>query len=162
MIPKIEVYMHDNSVGYPRWFEIDSTDYLENTFVIVDEFGNSHEFSGKGRLFRVKTEEEKHMKFYEMQEKQQIRREMYEIIANRSILDLSPEELQEVQKLAKRISSEYIFDSKPLPKMTLETLTVKRYQELREIGYRVMDIRRALNISETKLRKWRFEQGLSI
>lgn len=96
------------------------------------------------------------------QEKQQIRKEMYGIIANRSILDLSSEELQEVQKLAKRISSEYIFDSKPLPKMTLETLTVKRYQELREIGYRVMDIRRALNISETKLRKWRFEQGLSI
>lgn len=68
MIPKIEVYIHDNSVGYPRWFEIDSIDYLENTFVTVDEFGNPHEFSGKGRLFRVKTEEEKHMKFYEIKE----------------------------------------------------------------------------------------------
>ncbi|EGO6146318.1 hypothetical protein G9L53_002383 [Enterococcus faecalis] len=68
MIPKIEVWMHDMSVGYPVWFEVDSIDYLENSFVIVDEFGNPHEFSGKGRLFRVKTEEEKHMKFYEIKE----------------------------------------------------------------------------------------------
>ncbi|NSV01884.1 hypothetical protein HRH22_13400 [Enterococcus faecalis] len=96
------------------------------------------------------------------QEKQQIRQKMYEIIGNRLVTELSPEELKEVQKLAQLIGSNYIFDSKPLPKMTLENLTVKRYQELREIGYRVMDIRRALNISETKLRKWRFEQGLSI
>lgn len=59
MIPKIEVYMHDNSVGYAQWFEIDSIDYLENTFVILDDFGNPQEFSGEGRLFRVKTEEEK-------------------------------------------------------------------------------------------------------
>ncbi|EGT2099489.1 hypothetical protein IV488_11595 [Enterococcus faecalis] len=68
MIPKIEVWMHDMSVGYPVWFEVDSIDYLENSFDIVDEFGNPHEFSGKGRLFRVKTEEEKHMKFYEIKE----------------------------------------------------------------------------------------------
>lgn len=68
MIPKIEVWMHDMSVGYPVWFEVDSIDYLENSFVIVNEFGNPHEFSGKGRLFRVKTEEEKHMKFYEIKE----------------------------------------------------------------------------------------------
>ncbi|EEU88789.1 predicted protein [Enterococcus faecalis ARO1/DG] len=68
MIPKIEVWMHDMSVGYPVWFEVDSIDYLENSFVIVDEFGNPHEFSGEGRLFRVKTEEEKHMKFYEIKE----------------------------------------------------------------------------------------------
>ncbi|KAJ85319.1 hypothetical protein P790_0307 [Enterococcus faecalis NJ44] len=60
--------MHDMSVGYPVWVEVDSIDYLENSFVIVDEFGNSHEFSGEGRLFRVKTEEEKHMKFYEIKE----------------------------------------------------------------------------------------------
>ena len=60
--------MHDMSVGYPVWFEVDSIDYLENSFVIVDEFGNPHEFSGEGRLFRVKTEEEKHMKFYEIKE----------------------------------------------------------------------------------------------
>ncbi|EOE6386632.1 hypothetical protein ACKO7I_003180, partial [Enterococcus faecalis] len=46
----------------------DSIDYLENSFVIVDEFGNPHEFSGEGHLFRVKTEEEKHMKFYEIKE----------------------------------------------------------------------------------------------
>ncbi|HDT8010210.1 TPA: hypothetical protein RD678_001214 [Enterococcus faecalis] len=58
MIPKIEVWMHDMSVGYPAWFEVDSIDYLENSFVIVDEFGNPHEFSGEGHLFRVKTEEE--------------------------------------------------------------------------------------------------------
>ncbi|EOK11247.1 hypothetical protein [Enterococcus faecalis] len=64
MIPKIEVWLHN----FSAWFEIDSIDYLENTFVIVDEFGNPHEFSGKGRLFRVKIEEEKHMKFYEMKE----------------------------------------------------------------------------------------------
>ncbi|ETC92906.1 hypothetical protein T481_04025, partial [Enterococcus faecalis PF3] len=32
------------------------------------EFGNPHEFSGEGHLFRVKTEEEKHMKFYEIKE----------------------------------------------------------------------------------------------
>ncbi|EOJ67932.1 hypothetical protein WMU_02470 [Enterococcus faecalis EnGen0351] len=56
------------SVGYPVWFEVDSIDYLENSFVIVDEFGNPHEFSGEGHLFRVKTEEEKHMKFYEIKE----------------------------------------------------------------------------------------------
>ncbi|BDC76524.1 hypothetical protein [Enterococcus faecalis] len=68
MIPKIEVWMHDMSVGYPVWFEVDSIDYLENSFVIVDEFGNPHEFSGEGRLFRVKTEEEKHMKFYEIKD----------------------------------------------------------------------------------------------
>ncbi|EEU26110.1 conserved hypothetical protein [Enterococcus faecalis T8] len=60
--------MHDMSVGYPVWFEVDSIDYLENSFVIVDEFGNPHEFSGEGHLFRVKTEEEKHMKFYEIKE----------------------------------------------------------------------------------------------
>lgn len=64
MIPKIEVWLHNFSV----WIEIDSIDYLENTFVILDEFGNSYEFSGEGRLFRVKTEEEKHMKFYEIKE----------------------------------------------------------------------------------------------
>ncbi|EPC6335246.1 hypothetical protein ACR0YY_002396 [Enterococcus faecalis] len=68
MIPKIEVWMHDMSVGYPVWFEVDSIDYLENSFVIVDEFGNPHEFSGEGHLFRVKTEEEKHMKFYEIKD----------------------------------------------------------------------------------------------
>lgn len=68
MISKIEVWMHDMSVGYPVWFEVDSIDYLENSFVIVDEFGNPHEFSGEGHLFRVKTEEEKHMKFYEIKE----------------------------------------------------------------------------------------------
>ncbi|MGL9997733.1 hypothetical protein IGI87_000218 [Enterococcus sp. DIV1444a] len=56
------------SVGYPVWFEVDSIDYLENSFVIVDEFGNPLESSGEGRLFRVKTEEEKHMKFYEIKE----------------------------------------------------------------------------------------------
>ncbi|WP_430610707.1 hypothetical protein IGL01_000708 [Enterococcus sp. DIV0340] len=64
MIPKIEVWLHNFSV----WLEIDSIDYLENTFVILDEFGNQYEFSGEGRLFRVKTEEEKHMKFYEIKE----------------------------------------------------------------------------------------------
>ena len=58
MIPKIEVWLHDNSVGYPRWFEIDSIDYLENTFVTLDDFGNPHEYRGECRLFRVKTEEE--------------------------------------------------------------------------------------------------------
>ncbi|GAB5150041.1 hypothetical protein [Enterococcus faecalis] len=68
MIPKIEVWMHDNSVGYPRWFEIDSIDYLENTFVTLDDFGNPHEFRGEGRLFRVKIEEEKQMKFYEIKD----------------------------------------------------------------------------------------------
>ncbi|HAP4692745.1 TPA: hypothetical protein IUW96_001169 [Enterococcus faecalis] len=68
MIPKIEVWMHDNSVGYPRWFEIDSIDYLENTFVTLDYFGNPHEFRGEGRLFRVKIEEEKQMKFYEIKD----------------------------------------------------------------------------------------------
>ncbi|OFA14384.1 hypothetical protein ENFAE_04310 [Enterococcus faecalis] len=66
MIPKIEVYMHDNSVGYAQWFEIDSIDYLENTFVILDDFGNPQEFSGEGCLFRVKNEEEKQIKFYEI------------------------------------------------------------------------------------------------
>ncbi|EGO9445318.1 MULTISPECIES: hypothetical protein [Enterococcus] len=66
MIPKIEVYMHDNSVGYAQWFEIDSIDYLENRFVILDDFGNLQEFSGEGRLFRVKNEEEKQIKFYKI------------------------------------------------------------------------------------------------
>ncbi|ETC91172.1 hypothetical protein T481_14325, partial [Enterococcus faecalis PF3] len=28
--------------------------YLENSFVIVDEFGSPHEFSTEGRSFRVK------------------------------------------------------------------------------------------------------------
>ena len=56
MIPKIEVWMHDMSVGYPVWFEVDSIDYLENSFVIVDEFGSPHEFSAEGRSFRVKEE----------------------------------------------------------------------------------------------------------
>ncbi|MBO1135291.1 hypothetical protein [Enterococcus faecalis] len=64
MIPKIEVWLHNFSV----WLEIDSINYLDNTFVIVDELGNSHEFSGKGRLFRVRNQEEKHMKFYEIKE----------------------------------------------------------------------------------------------
>jgi len=96
------------------------------------------------------------------QEKKAIRKEMYQLIGNRSILDLDQEELQEVQKLGKLIGSNYIFDSKPLPKMTLENLTVKRYQELRSIGYRVLDIRCALNISDAKLRAWRTEKGLSI
>lgn len=52
MIPKIEVYMHDDSVVYPRWFEIDAIDYIENTFVIVDVFGNPNEYSAAGRLFK--------------------------------------------------------------------------------------------------------------
>lgn len=90
-----------------------------------------------------------------------IREEMYGIIANCSILDLSPEELQEVQKLAQLIGSNSIFDSKPLPEMTLKTLTAKRYQELRSIGYRMRDIRCVLNISDTKFRVLRTEQGLS-
>lgn len=96
------------------------------------------------------------------QEKKQIRQKMYAIIGNRLVTELSPEELKEVQKLAQLIGSNYIFDSKPLPKMTLETLTAKRYQELREIGYRMLDIRRALNISDAKFREWRTEHVLSI
>ncbi|EHM3062015.1 hypothetical protein KGA00_002716 [Enterococcus faecalis] len=66
MIPQIEVWLHDNSVGYAQWFEIDSIDYLENRFVILDDFGNLQEFSGEGRLFRVKNDEEKQIKFYEI------------------------------------------------------------------------------------------------
>ncbi|MDN3202048.1 hypothetical protein P0E66_13020 [Enterococcus faecalis] len=96
------------------------------------------------------------------QEKNQIREEMYGIIANRSILDLNSEELKEVQKLVQLIGSNYIFDSKPLPKMKLENFTVDKYKELRSVGYRMLDICRALNISETKFRKWRVEQGLLI
>ncbi|HAP3847995.1 hypothetical protein ACE40A_13235 [Enterococcus faecalis] len=96
------------------------------------------------------------------QEKKFIRQKMYAIIGNRLVTELSPEELKEVQKLAQLIGSNYIFDSKPLPKMTLETLTAKKYQELREIGYRMLDIRRALNISDAKFREWRTEHGLSI
>lgn len=52
MIPKIEVYMHDDSVGYPRWFEIDGIDYSENTFSIIDAFGNPQEYHANGRKFR--------------------------------------------------------------------------------------------------------------
>ncbi|EMF0203145.1 hypothetical protein NXK88_002393 [Enterococcus hirae] len=95
------------------------------------------------------------------QEKKYIRQKIYTIIGNRLVTELSSEEIQEVQKLGQLIGSNYIFDSKPLPEMTLETLTAKRYQELRSIGYRVRDIRCALNISDTKFRKWRTENGLS-
>lgn len=52
MIPKIEVYMHDDSIGFPRCFEIDAIDYIEDTFVIVDAFGNPNEYSATDRLFR--------------------------------------------------------------------------------------------------------------
>ncbi|ELB81135.1 TPA: hypothetical protein IX699_000284 [Enterococcus faecium] len=95
------------------------------------------------------------------QEKKFIRQKMYAIIGNRLVTELSLEELQEVQKLAQLIGSNYIFDSKPLPEMTLETLTAKRYKELRAIGYRMIDIRRALRISDTKFREWRTSNGLA-
>ncbi|AQT58098.1 TPA: hypothetical protein ONV50_001781 [Enterococcus faecium] len=95
------------------------------------------------------------------QEKKYIRQKMYAMIGNRAITELSSEELLQVQQLAQIIGSNSIFDSNPLPEMTLETLTAKRYKELRAIGYRMIDIRRALRISDTKFREWRTSNGLA-
>lgn len=95
------------------------------------------------------------------QEKKYIRQKMYAMIGNRAVTELSSEELLQVQQLARIIGSNLIYESKPLPEMALKNLTAKKYKELRSIGYRMIDIRQALKISDRKFREWRKAQGIA-
>lgn len=88
------------------------------------------------------------------QEKRERRRRMLEIIGDRSVEELSDQELKLVQEIARTIGADTIEQSKPLPKMELEEFTYEEYIRLRELGYKQNSILQVLGVSKNKFYKW--------
>ena len=88
------------------------------------------------------------------QEKRERRRRILAIIGDRSVEELSDQELKFVQEIAGTIGADTIDESKPLPNMDLEEFTYEEYERLVELGYAKKSIYRALGISQGKLYRW--------
>lgn len=80
---------------------------------------------------------------------------MLKIIGDRSINDLSEEELSKVQAIMKTIDSDALNRFPPLEKIDLETFTCEAYERLRGKGYSIQAIRKALEMNGFVLDKWR-------
>ncbi|NMP59083.1 hypothetical protein [Enterococcus mundtii] len=90
------------------------------------------------------------------QGKRERRRRMLEIIGDRSVEELSDQELKSVQEIAETIGSDTMDESKPLPKINFDCFTYEDYRNLREVGYSVKGIREALGgIGSTTWARWR-------
>ncbi|EGP4986512.1 hypothetical protein [Enterococcus faecium] len=89
------------------------------------------------------------------QEKQERRRQMLRIIGDRSVEELSDQELKSVQEIAETIGADTMDQSKPLPKLDLKSFTFEQYSQLREVGYSVNAIRKALGVGSSVWAKWR-------
>ena len=50
-MPKIEVLL---GITKKEWFEIDSIDFQEKTFVVLDEMDQPHTYSFIGKTIRIK------------------------------------------------------------------------------------------------------------
>nr|DAF84390.1 MAG TPA: hypothetical protein [Caudoviricetes sp.] len=50
-IPKLEVLL---GAVEKEWFDIDSIDYQEETFDVLDEMGNSHTYNFLDKTIRIK------------------------------------------------------------------------------------------------------------
>lgn len=50
-MPKIEVLL---GITEKEWFEIDSIDFQENTFDVLDEMGQPHTYNFIGKTIRIK------------------------------------------------------------------------------------------------------------
>ncbi|MEX1447271.1 hypothetical protein [Enterococcus sp. C76] len=91
------------------------------------------------------------------QEKQERRRQILRIIGDRSVEALSDQELKSVQEIAATIGADTMDQSKPLPKLNFESFTFEKYSHLREVGYSVNAIRKALGVGSSVWAKWRKE-----
>ncbi|OTN87531.1 hypothetical protein [Enterococcus faecium] len=91
------------------------------------------------------------------QEKRERRRRILEIIGNRSVEELSDQELKSVQAIAETIGADTMDQSKPLPKLDIESFTFEKYSHLREAGYSVNAIRKALGAGSSVWARWRKE-----
>ncbi|EME8274696.1 hypothetical protein KUC01_002363 [Enterococcus faecium] len=89
------------------------------------------------------------------QEKRERRRQILRIIGDRSVEALSDQELKSVQEIAETIGADTMDQSKPLPKLDLESFTFEHYSQLREVGYSVNAIRKALGVGSSVWAKWR-------
>lgn len=52
-MPKIEVLL---GITKKEWFEIDSIDFQEETFDVLDEMGQPHTYNFIGKTIRIKEE----------------------------------------------------------------------------------------------------------
>ena len=93
------------------------------------------------------------------QEKRSYRQQMLQLVGMRTIDKLPAEELQEVQRLGQLIGASKMDQSKPLPKLDLETFTWMLYLELLEQEYSVQAIQDALGVSKGCWRKWCIENN---
>lgn len=91
------------------------------------------------------------------QEKRERRRQILGIIGDRSVEALSDQELKTVQEIAATIGADTMDRSKPLPKLNFESFTFEKYSHLREVGYSVNAIRKALGVGSSVWAKWRKE-----
>lgn len=91
------------------------------------------------------------------QEKRERRKRILGIIGDRSVEELSDQELKLVQEIAETIGADTIDQSKPLPKLDLESFTFEQYSHLREVGYSVKAIRKALGAGSSVWARWRKE-----
>lgn len=89
------------------------------------------------------------------EEKRNYRLEMMKIIGNRSINDLSQQELTEVQQINNLIENHQGNVLPPLPKKNIQEFTYEEYRLLRRRGYQVKEIRWSLNAGSSVWKKWR-------
>lgn len=91
------------------------------------------------------------------QDKNAYRQKMIQIINGRSIDDLTKQEANAVRKIGELIGSDAMGESHPLPEMNFEEFTYEKYQQLIELGYLSLDIRKALGITSGSFLKWKYE-----
>lgn len=91
------------------------------------------------------------------QEKRICRQIMLQIIGDRDMDELSQQESRMVRKISKLIGADTMDRSKPLPKLNFESFTFEKYRHLREVGYSVNAIRKALGVGSSVWAKWRKE-----
>lgn len=94
------------------------------------------------------------------QQKSFYRRRMIFIIGDRSVEEITKNELQQVQQIGKLIGSPIIDHSRPLEPIDLYTFTYEDYMGLIDEGYSVKAIINALVISKYRWMNWRLENVL--
>lgn len=91
------------------------------------------------------------------EEKIKARKQLTVLMAGRSVNDLTEEELKTVQSISKKISSDLMGTSRPLPKMELSELTYEKYKHLIDLGYLSKDIQKALGVSSGRFLNWKYQ-----
>lgn len=91
------------------------------------------------------------------EEKIRARKQLTVLMAGRSVNDLTEEELKTVQSISKKISSDLMGTSRPLPKMELSELTYEKYKHLIDLGYLSKDIQKAAGVSSGRFLNWKYQ-----